>query len=198
MKKIILSAFFLSSLISFSQDVKNDNTKFSVSLHYIGNLDDGNLVNHEYNGVIGLDARYSFYQNEKLNVSAGLGIDYLQESSGYFKNDALVFNPNIGLEVNAFNAKLRPFFNLGYSFFSYKIDFQGFFPNPNPSFDPIVNPNRSKKYNSNGISLNPGVRFHFSDVLFAEGSYRYVGFSFDTMSGSSKAHYIQVGLGFKF
>lgn len=196
MKKLVLSVLLLSSFVSFSQDVKNK-SKFSVSLHYIGNLDDGSLVNHEYSGIIGLDARYSFYQNEKVSVSAGLGLDYLQESSNFFKNDALVFNPNIGIEVNAFNAKLRPFFNLGYSFFSYKINFDEFFVDSNPSFDPVV-VDQSKKYSFNGISLNPGLRYHFSDVLFAEGSYRYVAFDTDSMSSSSKTHYIQIGIGFKF
>jgi opacity protein-like surface antigen len=198
MKKIILSALLLSSLYSFSQDEGKNSSKFSVSLHYIGNLDNGSLINHDYNGVIGLDARYSFFQNEKVNVSAGLGIDYLQESSKFFKNDALVFNPNIGVEVNIFNAKLRPFFNLGYSFFTYKIDFDNIFFEPNPSFDPVISSGQSKKYNSNGISLNPGLRYHFSDVLFAEGSYRFVGFSLEEMSGTSKTHFFQVGLGFKF
>ena len=48
------------------------------------------------------------------------------------------------------------------------------------------------------LSLNPGLRYHFSDVLFAEGSYRYVAFDTDSMSGSSKTHYIQIGVGFKF
>lgn len=193
MKKIVLSILLLCSLVSFSQDVKDDKSKFSLSLHYIGNLDDDNLVNHDYNGVVGLDVRYSFYHNNKIIISAGLGIDYLQESSNFFKNDALIFNPNIGIEVNVFNSKLKPFFNLGYSFFKYKINFEPFNP------DPIINP-QSAEFSDNfkGISLNPGLRYHFSDVFFAEGSYRYVGFNSDSMTGTSKTHYIQIGIGFKF
>ena len=201
MKKCLLFSLILSSLLMFSQEMKKGNSKFSLSLHYIGNLDDGSVINQDYKGIVGLDARYDFYQKEKITISGGLGIDYLQESSAFFKNDGLIFNPNIGFEVNAFNSKLKPFFKLGYSFLNYKVDFNTLNFDP---FDPVINPQQNeKRYTIEGISLNPGLRYHFNDLFFAEASYRYIGFGFDTIagnnstSGTANTHYIQVGLGVK-
>lgn len=198
MKKLILSTFLLSSLILFSQDVQTDKSKFSASLHYIGNLDNEFIINQEYNGIIGINANYAFYQNEIVAISGGLGIDYLQEKSDFFKNDGLLFNPNISIEVNAFKSKFRPFFTIGYSILSYKINLTTI------NFDPIVFPQQTEESETmKGISINPGVRYHFNDLFFAEASYRYIGFDFSYVTGNTIAeiantHYIQIGLGVKF
>lgn len=198
MRKLIFITSLLSSVLLFSQDVQTDKSKFSVSLHYIGNLDDEFIINQEYKGIIGMNANYAFYQNEIVSISGGLGIDYMQESSDFFKNDGLIFNPNISFEVNAFKSKFRPFFTIGYSILGYKINFSAI------NFDPIVFPEEDeKRYTIKGISINPGARYHFSDLLFAEASYRYIGFDFSYVTGNSIAeiantHYIQIGLGFKF
>ncbi len=190
MKKIILCVSLLFCCFVFSQN-KTDK-KFLVSLHYIGNAGNKYIVNNEFNGLVGIDVRYNFYKNQKLSLTGGINLDYLQENSFFFENDALVFNPNIGVEINIFKAKLKPFFNLGYSFFSYKRDFDTFFGDEDdPAFTSSI------KDNFQGISLNPGLRLYFTKTFFAEASYKFIIYNSSYFDESANTHYFQIGLGIK-
>ena len=112
----------------------------------------------------------------------------------FLPNDILIWNPNASIEVDAFKGKLRPFFGIGYAFFSNKIKYvTGIFDPMDPALT-----QREKKLNFNGFTINPGLKYHVSDLLFIEGSYKYFPINSNDMDGTANTHFINVGFGFKF
>jgi opacity protein-like surface antigen len=57
---------------------------------------------------------------------------------------------------------------------------------------------RERKVNFNGFTINPGLKYHFSNLLFVEGSYKYFPVNSDDVEGTSNAHFINIGVGLKF
>lgn len=193
MKKIVvLITLVVSSLVVGQEASSNQSKKFQLGLHYVGNLKNENLISDEFNGIIGLDTRYSIVNKESLNFYGGLTVDYLKNKDQFFKKDALIWNPNIGIEYDVFKSNFRPFLNLGYAFFSSEYEY--FVIN----FDPIALPEKaSEKVNFSGITINPGFRFHASDLIFIEASYKYFPVDSKDFQGTANVHLINVGLGIK-
>ncbi|WP_322550736.1 outer membrane protein [Flavobacterium psychraquaticum] len=197
MRYKLLSLLFISASFLFAQDLPtetNNNTKFQVGVHYLGNLRNNNIISDGFNGVVGISGNYAFYQNDNLAFSAGLTLDYLQTRDVFLQNDILIWNPNISVEANLFNGKLTPFFGIGYAFFSNKFQYVSGVLDP---FDPALMA-REKKLNFNGITINPGVKYHLSELLFLEGSYKYYPVNSSDMDGTANVHLINLGIGFKF
>ena len=196
MKKIVFGLLLLLSNLSMaqeSQEVKKE-TKFQVGVHYVGNLRNENIISDGFNGVVGISGNYAVYQDETISVFGGLTIDYLQSRDYFLPNDILIWNPNASIEVDAFKGKLRPFFGIGYAFFSNKIEYvTGIFDPMDPALMP-----RERKVNFNGFTINPGLKYHVSDLLFIEGSYKYFPINSNDIDGTANTHFINVGLGFKF
>ena len=90
--------------------------------------------------------------------------------------------------------KLKPFFGLGYAFFSSNFKYE------NASFDPSdpAFMTVETKLSFNGLTINPGLKYHISDLLFVEGSYKYFPVNSDDIEGTANTHFIYLGLGFKF
>ena len=90
--------------------------------------------------------------------------------------------------------KLRPFFGLGYAFFSNDFEYE------NAIFDPSdpAFMTRETKLSFNGFTINPGMKYHLSDLLFIEGSYKYFAVNSSDIDGTANTHFINLGLGFKF
>ena len=196
MKKIAIGLLLVLSNLSLAQenkDVKKE-TKFQVGVHYVGNLRNENIISDGFNGVVGISGNYAVYQDETISVFGGLTIDYLQSRDYFLPNDILIWNPNASIEVDAFKGKLRPFFGIGYAFFSTDFKFE------TSSFDPSdpAFMTREKKLNFNGFTINPGLKYHVSDLLFIEGSYKYFPINSNDIDGTANTHFINVGLGFKF
>ena len=193
MKKIVVViALTVSCLVLGQETVSNQSKKFQLGLHYVGNLKNENLISDEFNGIIGLDARYSIINKENLNFYGGLTVDYLKNKDQFFKKDAIIWNPNIGIEYDVFKSNFRPFLNLGYAFFSSEYEY--FVIN----FDPIASPEyASEKVNFSGITINPGFRLHASDLIFIEASYKYFPVDSKDFKGTANVHLINVGLGIK-
>jgi opacity protein-like surface antigen len=63
--------------------------------------------------------------------------------------------------------------------------------------DPALMP-RERKVNFNGFTINPGLKYHVSDLLFIEGSYKYFPINSNDIDGTTNTHFINVGFGFKF
>ena len=57
---------------------------------------------------------------------------------------------------------------------------------------------RERKLSFNGFTINPGLKYHVSDLLFIEGSYKYFPINSNDIDGTANTHFINVGLGFKF
>lgn len=193
MKKIVvLITLAVSNLVVGQEASSNQSKKFQLGLHYVGNLKNENLISDEFNGIIGLDARYSIVNKESLNFYGGLTVDYLKNKDQFFKKDALIWNPNIGIEYDVFKSNFRPFLNLGYAFFSSEYEY--FVIN----FDPIASPgNASEKVKFSGMTINPGFRLHASDLIFIEASYKYFPVDSKDFQGTANVHLINVGLGIK-
>ena len=199
-KKIILSLVLLVTFKFYSQNPKatgsNKENKYSVSVHYTGNLRNNNFVSNNYNGIAGIDAKYNLYSNPDLSIQAGLGLDYFKAREiGYqldLKN-SLMINPNIGIVLEV-NKVFKPFFNLGYSFFTSKYNIQQTYIN---SFDPsdpafITNLN-TVKYNYDSVSINPGFRLFMDKSLYFQTDYKYLPIKSDI-----NAHLISIGFGLSF
>ncbi len=198
-KKIILSLVLLVSFNFYSQDSKatssNKENKYSVSIHYTGNLRNNNFVSDNYNGIAGIDAKYNFYSNANFSLQGGLGIDYFKAreigNQLDLKNSIMV-NPNIGIVLEA-NKVFQPFLNLGYSFFTAKYTIQQSYVFINPS-DPGFNtiPN-TVKYNFDSVSINPGFRLFMYTNLYFQTDYKYL-----PIKSNINAHLISIGLGYTF
>ena len=196
MKKIAFGLLVLLSNLSIAQenkDVKKE-TKFQVGVLYVGNLRNENIISDGFNGVVGISANYAFYQDEMVSFFGGLNIDYLQSRDFFLQNNILIWNPNASIEIDAFKGKLRPFLGLGYAFFSTDFEYE------TASFDPSdpAFMSRETKLSFNGLTINPGLKYHVSDLLFVEGSYKYFPVNSNDIDGTANTHFIYLGLGFKF
>jgi opacity protein-like surface antigen len=196
MNKIIFGLLLLLSNISIAQenkDVKKE-TKFQVGVHYVGNLRNENIISDGFNGLVGISANYAVYQDEMISIFGGLNIDYLQTRDYFLQNDILIWNPNASLEIDVFKGKLKPYFGLGYAFFSNDFKFE------TASFDPSdpAFMTRTTKLSFSGLTINPGLKYDVSDLVFIEGSYKYFPVNSKYINGSSNTHFINLGLGFKF
>jgi hypothetical protein len=200
-KKIILSLVLLVTFNFYSQDPKatgsNKENKYSVSVHYTGNLRNNNFVSDNYNGIAGIDAKYNLYSNADLSIQAGLGLDYFKAREiGYqldLKN-SLMINPNIGIVLEV-NKVFKPFFNLGYSFFTAKYQIQQAYL---LNYDPVVDPafqtiSNTVKYGYNSISINPGFRLYFDSQFYAQADYKYL-----PVKTNFNVHLIAIGVGIHF
>jgi opacity protein-like surface antigen len=169
-------------------------TKFQLEVHYVGNLRNENIISDGFNGVVGISGNYAVYHDELISVFGGLNIDYLQTRDFFLQNDILIWNPNASIEIDAFKGKLKPFVGLGYAFFStdFKYEISRFDP-----MDPAFM-ERETKFNFNGFTINPGLKYHFSDLLFVEGSYKYFPVNSYDVEGTSNAHFFYIGVGLKF
>jgi opacity protein-like surface antigen len=195
MKNNFLALFLICASFLFAQEDTNKPTKFQVGVHYVGNLRNDNIISDGFNGVVGISANYAVYQNDMISVFGGLNVDYLQTRNSFLKDDMLIWNPNASIEIDAFKGKLKPFFGLGYAFFSNHIMYStGVLDPMDPSI--IVS---EKKISFNGFTINPGLKYHVSNLLFIEGSYKYFPVnSNDIVGKTTNTHFINLGVGFKF
>jgi len=196
-KKIILSLVLLVSFNLHPQNPKSTNSnkenKYSISIHYTGNLRNHNFVSDNYNGIAGIDAKYNFYKNPNYSIEGGLGIDYLiAREIGYqldLKN-SLIINPNIGIVLEV-NKIFQPFVNLGYSFLTAKYTIQQLYINPSdPAFGNLPS---EVKYNFDSFSINPGFRLFMDRNLYFQTDYKYL-----PIKSNINAHLISIGFGYKF
>ncbi len=194
MKNYFLALFLVCSSFLFAQEKTNKPTKFQVGIHYVGNLRNENIISDGFNGVVGVSGNYAVYQDEMISVFGGLNVDYFQTRDYFLQNDILIWNPNVSIEVDVFKGKIKPFFGLGYAFFSSNFKYE------NASFDPSdpAFMTVETKLNFKGLTINPGLKYHVSDLLFVEGSYKYFPVNSGDIEGTANTHFIYLGLGFKF
>lgn len=181
------------------EKVVTENKPFSVGLHYTGNFRNENIISDSYNGIAGLDSRYTIISGKVLNFQCGLSIDYLkgrdlEKSPGVEFNSAWFFNPNFGVEFNIKNSGFKPFFNTGITFINYKYtitdsNFSVFDPQ-DPAFNARVYKMNNK---SNSITFQPGARFYFKKSIYLETSYKYL-----FVENNLNVHLFNLGLGVNF
>lgn len=196
MKKVFLILFLTVSLIGFSQDkeIATSSEKFMVGVHYVANVKIENLLSSSYNGIVGIDVRYIFFDKNSTKIYGGLTLDYLEGRDFFFQKDALVWNPHFGVEVDTFKEKLKPFVNLGFGYFVAKHDFfnHGSFDPADPGFIDTA------KINFSGFTINPGFRYHSTNKFYVEISYKYSSFKAEEFNDDGYMHFVNLGIGFKF
>jgi len=194
-KKLVLVFGLLLSLNSVAQEQKvvdsKVNKKFLVSLHYNVNLKNENIISENYNGLLGLDAKYVFYKNETIGIQGGIGLDYFigekTDENLDYKNTIIV-NPNVGIEFSV-GKHFKPFFNLGLSVFSTRAKILN--NNPLNEFDPLFNPSNAEiKFNYNNVSINPGFRVFFDSTVYLQADYKYL-----PLKANTNLHILAFGLG---
>lgn len=195
-KKLIICFLLLASVKFYSQDkIMIKDNKFYISIHYVGNNRNHNFVSDNFNGIVGLDAKYKIYKNHNFIIQAGLGLDYFEGreiGSQLDLENSLMINPNIGIELEV-NKTLKPFLNLGYSFFNATYNIQqssGVFDPFDPLFNPIFLP---ITYNFDSFSINPGLRLFMGKNIFIQTDYKYL-----PIKSNINVHLISVGLGLTF
>ncbi len=194
-KRLILCLLVLLSIKSNAQKKdKITDDKFMISLHYTGNIRNNNFVSDNYNGVLGVDMRYVLFKNENISLQGGLGLDYFEAreigNQIDLKNKVIV-NPNVGIEFEL-NKTFKPFFNLGYSFFTAKYTINYIQLSP---YDPLIQPNlnSTQSYNFNSISINPGFRLFFNQKFYAQADYKFL-----PIQSNINGHILAIGLGINF
>lgn len=195
MKKIILLAVLVISSISLAQDKMYGPKKFFLGVNYGLNLNSGFPISDDYNGNIGIDLHYSVLKRDIVNVHAGMNFTYLSNNEFFFKKNLLTYNPNIGVEVDAFSSRLRPYINIGYLFFSDEVENSriGLFPSTDPRSREI------SLINYKGLTLNPGFRYYATSLLSFEASYKYL--QVDTNSNLASGNNVNTfnfGVGINF
>lgn len=179
MKKIILILVLVLVLTwnGFSQSEKfMEDGNFLISVHYIGNIRNNNVISNDFNGIAGIDAKYNIIKSKKINFQGGINIDYIQSRRIYsYKTtkNTLLFNPNFGVEIKVYKS-LRPFFNLGYNFIKITEKFKF---NTATNFDPSLFQSGSTLSNNfNSLSINLGIRILLSEQIFIQTDYKYLPF----------------------
>lgn len=195
--KVLLLLLFASytTYCQNSKDGANQN-KFSAGIHYTYNFKNQNFFSSNYSGVLGLDFRYDIVSKNKLAFYGGIAIDYFKEKSSkeynYFDyKNTLILNPNVGIDYNVFNSKLRPFFNLGLGIYNikYTIPFASLI-----NYDPIIQPYTSTTVSKTNyaISFQPGLRYKDRN-WFVETSYKYL-----PQDSNVNIHLFTIGGGVRF
>lgn len=196
-KKIILSLLFLLSIKSNAQDkIDVDGNKFLISLHYLGNIRNENFIGDNYNGVLGINMSYNLLKEKSFSIQCGLGLDFLNSRKNQYNlkvKNALLVNPNIGIEFNA-SKKFKPFFNFGYNFFTAKYQInQSYLITNNPQDPAIQTIYGDNRYQFNSLSINPGFRLYFDQKFYAQADYKFL-----PIESNVNAHIIAIGLGINF
>jgi opacity protein-like surface antigen len=193
MKKIILIAVLVISSITLAQDKTFGPKKFFLGVNYGLNLNSGFPISDDYNGNIAVDLHYSVFKRDIINVHAGMNLTYLSNNEFFFKKNLLTYNPNIGVEVDAFKSRLRPYVNFGYLFFSDEVENNTLFTSIDPRSQGI------SLVNYKGFTLNPGFRYYATELLSFEASYKYL--QVNTNSNLAKGNNVNtfnIGVGINF
>jgi len=195
-KKCYLILVGLISIIGNAQQIKNENTenKISFGVHFPGIISSQGVFGDSFTGIVGVDARYTIFSNNKINFDGGVSVDYLKKKNDIFPKDVLLFNPNVGVEFNILNSNFRPFMNLGYGLCSFKTDYSSLnIYNPN---DPVAQTGSfTSKFN--GLTINSGLRYLITSSVFLNIDYKYFKINSKNDYFKSNIHFVNIGVGIK-
>ncbi len=146
-KTFLLSVFIL--LLIISSQINAQTNKLSFDLNFIKPFGN-NFIGENHNELgLGVGVKYNFIDISKLNIGVSENVGLIGDS------DILTFNTGLSMETRIL--KFSPYIGLGYSFFSYSMEYV------------------SEKSND-GPTINLGLKFHILPKLFANISYDFVKF----------------------
>lgn len=199
MKKVLgLLCFYFCTTIVYAQKEATPQSKYWIGLHYVSNIDNKNLLSENYNGILGVDAKYNLLTGDIINLQGGVAIDFFSgkrdKDLDLKYNMLFIVNPNIGGEFNVFTSNFRPFINVGYAYLNYSYNAELNILNTG---DPLINPNNLKyiklNFNEHSFSLQPGFRYIFTKSIYLESSYKYL-----PINNNFNMHFFTIGLGVHF
>jgi len=190
-KTLLILIFLVSALRLYAQD-----SKFSLEAHYPIPIDN-NFIGKNYNGFmdVGLGYRIIELKPVKLGVSVNAGylVDNNNIERGFdqVKVTSFLFQPRVFAEFNIEELnKFVPKISLGYT--SMRINVS----NPNS----LDNTNTTNTFN--GLNLNLGVSYNFSEKLFATLQYDFIKLSSDSVAIDSNfnrnVNILKIGFGLRF
>lgn len=185
----------LITSLTVAQDRDNNLDKFFIGINYGINLNNGYALSEDFNNNIALDLKYAAYQNKLIKLQTGMNFTYLMNNEYFFKDNLLILNPNIGVELNAFQSNFKPFINLGYMFFKDEINFKqlNVYNPTDPRFQ------TSNNINYFGLTINPGLRYYATDLLSLEINYKFLNLKSDNEnSQGNNVNTFNLGLGINF
>ncbi|WP_136668205.1 outer membrane beta-barrel protein [Flavobacterium sp. H122] len=186
MRKIVFGLLLVSSM-SFAQ-----NEKFMIGLHYVGDVSKEEIVPRNFDGILGLEAKYNFSPLGIASFQGGICVDLLNpkknssDDSNYDKT--ILLNPNVGVELDVFNSGLKPFINVGYAFYNVSYNVSPNFTDP----DPAIQEEKKITFDYNSITINPGLRYNFKKMFYLEANYKFL-----PVDKNYNLHFVNAGLGIK-
>jgi len=173
-----------------------DRDRFNIGLHYNPPID--NTISTFSGGV---DLRVRAVSLGVFNLGGGLSASYRSLDSELIK-DFVVFNPQIYVEVQPFDFALKPYFAVGYAFYSEEYNFE----QPNyytpDQYDAAFSNTLDPSVNYSGVTLAAGARFDFARFLFADVGLKYFSLQSDENLNrvlKNKSYgTIHLGFGFRF
>jgi len=116
---VILIVFFAASFKSQAQGVFSKK-HFEIGAYYPVIIGDKleNRFNGIYNGIIGVDFKYTVKKLPFINLKVGSTFDFLKfDKDSYIKGSSIRLNPNIMIGVDLSKIiRLEPYIGVGYSF----------------------------------------------------------------------------------
>lgn len=195
MRKIIFILAVLAATVSSAQEVQpKKEGRFQLGIHYQIALEKYPI---RENGI-GVAARVRAVSLGPVSLHAGLSATYRAAKLGQ-QSDIVILNPALFAELDVFDFGLKPYIGIGYDYYKLKTDETNFLASGD--FDPYIDGEIAEDIDFHGYNINPGVRFHFSKILYADASYNYLTGHYNSNrypGSTSKGSALQLGFGFRF
>ncbi len=208
--KYLLVVFgFITLFKSNAQSLGTTSTKhFEIGAYYpmiLGSKIE-NTNNAFYDGVIGLDVKYTFKKLPFINLKIGSSFDYYKYGEDIIlKGSSIRLNPNliIGLDLSKF-IRLEPYIGIGYSFIYDNQKLKPNFIDFIETDDIIVDEsNVSANKNHHDIFYKIGLNYKISKLFYID-THMYMMDIFEksdieeVSDGSLKKVALNIGLGIQF
>jgi len=205
--KYLLIVFgFITVFESTAQSLGTTSSKhFEIGSYYpmILGDNDGNTYNTFYNGVLGLDLKYTFKKLPLVNLKIGSGLDYFSFESNVRSGNTIRLNPNLIAGVNLSKVtRIEPYIGVGYSFIFDNNSFNDNAPDilisPDGGFYGVNNSNQSDV--SNHLFYKLGVNYKILKIFYIDVHAYMVRLFKDSglTINTSKQFVLNIGIGIQF
>lgn len=165
----------------------------SVTLSYPVTIGDNFF--DEYTGYIDAGLQYRFWKKEHLQIGISANIGFYgytwEPGTAKFTYNAMLVHPRIlGEFPLGRQRRIRPIVGIGYGFNRIKTSVEN-------------DPNPDTNYTFDGVNINAGLAYNFTETLFLLAQYDWAEIDRSTQTiGNEKfnnnSHLIKLGLGYRF
>jgi len=211
--KYLLVVFgFLMGIRSTAQSLGTTSSKhFEIGAYYPMIIGDKleNKFNGIYDGVIGIDLKYTIKKLPFINFKVGSSFDFLKfDKDSYIKGSSVRLNPNImiGLDLSKI-VRLEPYVGIGYSFIfdngTVKGDSWDAIWNTNVN-DPVFNSNENDYSDTTqNVFYKIGLNYKLNKLLYVD-THLYMANIFNNSkidefkNSTLKQSILNIGIGVQF